>query len=157
MAKKRPSTKSARSGARGRQSKTSKRSPKKKPAARTHARRSGKRRPAGSAQPEKRRSPRRSTANRSAAIRKTVDGYVATLNDWRKQCVAQLRRIMRGVELPDPRKLLKDTGKKVRHIKLRSLKEAGLKELQELVRLASSMNEIKRTPGRRTRPIGKRK
>jgi hypothetical protein len=133
----------------------------------------------------------KSTRRAQGNFRQTVDGYVATLNDWRKDCVASLRKMIRtaapqasekvkwsqpvyehhgpfawikahakhvnlgfwrGVELPDPRKLLKGTGEKMRHIKLGSLKEAGKKELQELVRLAARLNEIKGSP---TRPAKK--
>jgi hypothetical protein len=61
----------------------------------------------------------------------------------------------RGVELPDPRKLLTGAGNKMRHIKLSSLKDLGKKELQELVRLAAKLNEIKGSPTRR--PKGKTK
>jgi hypothetical protein len=145
------------------------------------------------------RSSRRSaskSARTGKAIRKTVDGYVSTLNDWRKECVGNLRKIIRkaapgslemvkwaqpvyehhgpfawikahakhvnlgfwrGVELPDPRKLLEGTGKKMRHIKLSSLKDAGKRELQEFVRLAARLNEIKGSPTRRGKPRSKRK
>ncbi|MEX0677978.1 MAG: DUF1801 domain-containing protein [Pirellulales bacterium] len=136
------------------------------------------------------------SAKAGAAIRKTVDAYAATLNDWRKDCVASLRTMIRrtapkasekvkwsqpvyehhgpfawikahakhvnlgfwrGVELPDPRKLLSGTGHKVRHIKLGSLKDAGKKELQEFVRLAARLNEIKGSPTRRSKSKPKRK
>lgn len=136
--------------------------------------------------------PRRKTTvkqpGRSAAVRETVDGYMATLNDWRKECVGSLRKMIRkaapdasekvkwsqpvyehhgpfawikaharhvnlgfwrGKELPDPRKLLEGTGQKMRHIKLSNLKDATKRELQELVRLAAKLNEIKGSPAGR--------
>jgi hypothetical protein len=63
----------------------------------------------------------------------------------------------RGVELPDPRKLLKGTGQKMRHIKLKNLKEASKRELQELVRVAARLNELKGSPTRRAKKTTKRK
>ncbi len=63
----------------------------------------------------------------------------------------------RGVELPDPRKLLQGTGEKMRHIKLSSLKDAGKKELQELVRIAARLNEIKGNPTRAAKGKAKHK
>ena len=63
----------------------------------------------------------------------------------------------RGVELPDPRKLLRGTGKKMRHIKLGSLKDAGMKELREFVHLAARLNETKGSPTRRGKTKSKRK
>ena len=130
------------------------------------------------------------SAKTGTAIRKTVNGYVSTLNDWRKECVGGLRKIIRNassksskkdyehrgpvawikarakhvkpgfwrnVELPDPRKLLKSTEKRIRQIKLSSLKDAGKRELRELMRLAAKLNEIKGSPKRRPRPKSKRK
>jgi hypothetical protein len=61
----------------------------------------------------------------------------------------------RGIELPDPRKLLSGTGKKIRHIKLGNLKDLGKKELQELIRVAVKLNEINGSPS--SRPKGKTK
>ena len=119
-----------------------------------------------------------------------MDGCISTLNDWRKERVSSLRKIIRNatpgssqkdyqhrgplawiqarakhvklrfwrdVELPDPRKLLKGTGKKIRQIKLSSLKDAGKRELRELVRLAAKLSEIKGRPTRRAKPKSKRK
>ncbi len=127
---------------------------------------------------------------------KSVEGYLATLNDWRRDVVASLRKMIqkaapkasenvkwsqpvyehhgpfawikahakhvnlgfwRGVELPDPRKLLEGTGNKMRHIKLGSLKDAGKKELQELVRVAAKLNEIKGNPTRPAKGKAKHK
>jgi hypothetical protein len=127
---------------------------------------------------------------------KSVEGYLATLNDWRRDAVASLRTMIqkaapkasenvkwsqpvyehhgpfawikahakhvnlgfwRGVELPDPRKLLRGTGNKMRHIKLGSLKDAGKKELQELVRIAAKLNEIKGNPTRPAKGKAKHK
>jgi hypothetical protein len=160
------------------------------------------------AQPAKRSAPKRARSSAvktkkrtvakpaSARLRNTVDGYVSTLNDWRKDCVAGLRTMIRqaapkvsekvkrtqpvydhhgplawikahskhvnlgfwrGVELPDPRKLLSGTGKKMRHIKLSDLKDLGKKELQELIRVAAKLNEIKGIPSRRPKEKTKRK
>jgi hypothetical protein len=144
---------------------------------------------------------RAAAANPTAAVRPAarpngaVDGYVARLNDWRRDCVAGLRKMIkqavpkssenvkgsqpvyehhgpfawikaharhvklgfrRGVELPDPRKLLKGSGTKVRHIKLRKLTDATKKELRELVRLAAELNEIKGSPSRPAKPRAKK-
>ena len=127
---------------------------------------------------------------------KSVEGYLATLNDWRRDVVASLRTMIqkaapkssenvkwsqpvyehhgpfawikahakhvnlgfwRGVELPDPRKLLEGTGNRMRHIKLGSLKDAGKKELQELVRVAAKLNEIKGSPTRPAKGKAKHK
>jgi hypothetical protein len=158
MAKKTRSTKNSGALARKTKSKRPRRSAKKMPAARMpRGRQSANGRPAKFARRKVRKSPRRSAVRRSAAIRKTVDRYFATLNDWRKHCAAQLRKIMRGVELPDPRTLLEGTGRKMRHIKLRRLKDAGLRELHELVRLAAGLNEIRGGPARRAKLFAKRK
>ena len=127
---------------------------------------------------------------------KSVEGYLATLNDWRRDVVASLRTMIqrtapkasekvkwsqpvyehhgpfawikahakhvnlgfwRGVELPDPRKMLQGTGNRMRHIKLSSLKDAGKKELQELVRVAAKLNEIKGNPTRPAKGKAKHK
>jgi hypothetical protein len=95
----------------------------------------------------KKRTPAKPAA---ARLRNTVDGYVSTLNDWRKDCVAGLRTMIRKAA-----PLLSGTGNKMRHIKLSSLKDLGKKELQELVRLAAKLNDIKGSPTRR--PKGKTK
>jgi hypothetical protein len=156
MAKKVRAAKNSRKAARGAKLKPPVRSTRSKPA----ARQSAKGRSLSSAERKTSKPSRRTArqnARRSADFRKAVDGYVATLNDWRKNCVAQLRKIMRGVEFADPRKVLKQTGKKMRHIKFRRLKEAGLREFHALVRLASNLNELERGPGRRARSIAKRK
>ncbi|REK18202.1 MAG: hypothetical protein DWQ37_04765 [Planctomycetota bacterium] len=132
---------------------------------------------------------RRATAKSQAPAEKrgAVDAYVSKLNDWRRDCVAGLRKMIkksapestesvkgsqpvyehhgpfawikahakhvnlgfwRGKELPDPRRLLRGTGEKMRHIKLSNLKDAGKKELQEFVRLAAQLNELKGNPAR---------
>jgi hypothetical protein len=113
-------------------------------------------------------SPARKSAKRAAKsgkkaplnLRKTVDGYVSTLNDWRRECVASLGKIIRTAAprasrkvkwLTDPRQLLQGTGRRIRHINLRRLKEAGKHELQELVRLATRLSEVKRSPTRRAK------
>ena len=129
-------------------------------------------------------------------VEKSVEGYLSTLNGWRKDAVASLRTMIqkaapessekveksqpvyehhgpfawikahtkhvhlgfwRGVELPDPRKLLQGTGDKMRHIKLSSLKDAGKKELRELVRIAAKLNEIKGSPTRPAKGKAKHK
>jgi hypothetical protein len=130
-----------------------------------------KRRAAPSARSTK--SPKRKSAKRTAKsalarptnLRQTVDGYVSTLNDWRRECVASLGKIIRTAApkasqkvrwLADPRKLLKRTGRKMRDINLNRLKEAGKHELQELMRLASRLNELKRGPTRRSKKTAKR-
>ena len=169
---------------------------------------STKKKPASGTSAAKTRSPRVSalkaakrpvagkSGRRRAAIRKTVNGYVSAINDWRKDCVGSLRIMIhkaapkasekvkrsqsvyehhgpfawikahakhvnlgfwRGVELPDPRKLLRGTGKKMRHIKLSSLKDTGVKELREFVRLAARLNEIKGSSTRRGKTKSKRK
>ncbi len=153
----------------------------------------------------KRAKPTRATKTKPAASRvaiknppaeKSVEGYLSTLNGWRKDVVANLRRMIRkaapessesvkwsqpvyehhgpfawikahakhvnlgfwrGVELPDPRKLLEGTGNKMRHIKLSSLKDATKKELLELVRVAAKLNEMKGNPTRSAKGKAKHK
>jgi hypothetical protein len=76
--------------------------------------------------------PARAARGKQGQFRETVDGCVSTLNDWRKDCVASLRKIIRTAA---PR--------------FSSLKEAGKKELHELVRLAGRLHEAKASPKRR--------
>jgi hypothetical protein len=59
--------------------------------------------------------------------------------------------------VPDPRKLLQDTGAKLRHVNLASLTSAGKKELQELVHLAGKLSEISASPSRPAKGRAKRK
>jgi len=47
---------------------------------------------------------------------------------------------LRGTFLKDPEKLLEGTGKNLRHVKVRSVKDLGRKGLIELIRSASRLN-----------------
>ncbi len=182
-----------------------------KPSGKTNAKRTAKKTPvrskpmktakatAARAKTAARAATRRTAAEKTSgttAQAQNVDSYLSTLNGWRKECVANLRKMIRkaapeasekvkwsqpvyehhgplawikaharhvnlgfwrGVELPDPRKLLSGTGQKMRHIKLSSLKEAGKKELHELVRVAAKLNELKGRPARSAKTKAKHK
>lgn len=47
---------------------------------------------------------------------------------------------LKGTSLKDPEKLLEGTGKNLRHVKVRSVKDLGRKGLVELIRSASRLN-----------------
>jgi hypothetical protein len=53
--------------------------------------------------------------------------------------------------------LLEETGAKLRQVKLSSLKDAGKKELQELMHLAARLREISHAPARPASGKPKRK
>jgi hypothetical protein len=142
----------------------------------------GKRKAALQPQAKTTRRPKaKGAANRTAAV--ATEGYLATLNDWRQDAVARLRRMiqrpapqsaetpaespaaeeshgplnwiktrakgvnlrfLRSVELPNPRKVLVGARGTVRQINFGRLKDAGKKELEELARLVSKLNEARR-------------
>ena len=48
---------------------------------------------------------------------------------------------MRGIDLPDPKAMLEGTGKGMRHVKVRTLKEANSRALKTLVKEAAARSK----------------
>jgi hypothetical protein len=108
----------------------------------------------------------KSPVKKSKPAKVATAGYLTTLNRWRKSAVAGVRTIVqkpaattRGLwqQVPAPRKLLQEAGAKLWQVKLSRLKDAGKRELQELMHLAARLREISHAPARPASSRAKRK
>lgn len=85
--------------------------------------------------------------------KKAAHDYVATLTAGARQLGLGLRRRAAAV---DARKLLQDTGAKIRHIKFNRVTDFCKKEWRELAVLAGKLQELASHPERPTRRRAKR-
>jgi hypothetical protein len=90
-----------------------------------------------------------------ALLKKTVRGCSESVNPWKiptfesngPMCMLMVGKkhvtfeFLRGTSLPDPEKLLKGTGKNLRHVKLRSLEDLQNPALTKLLVAAIKLNK----------------
>jgi hypothetical protein len=136
------------------------------PAGKTSPAKQSTAKPAASKKPTAKKPATKPFAKKSKPAKLAAAGYLAALNRWRQSAVAGVRTIVqkpaattRGLwhQVPAPRKLLQETGAKLRQVKLSRLKDAGKRELQELMHLAARLREISHAPARPASGRTKRK
>ena len=88
-------------------------------------------------------------------VKKTVSGTKESVNPWKlptfesngPMCYFSVGKnhvtfgFLRGTSLPDPAKLLKGTGKNLRHVKLRDAEELRNPVLRKLIQAAARLNK----------------